>query len=766
MLLQSDSTGSFTFNNLQDGLYQLIITSIGFRKYISDSIRLYKDQSKTALGVIVLRGSESFLEKVTVTKQMPLMEVKAGVMTMNVNAMVTNAGSNVLELLEKMPNVTVDNSNTISLKGKANVLITIDGRPTYITGDALTGLLKSMNSRQVQKIEIMDNPDAKYDASGSAGVINIITTKKSKLTGFNGDVGLGYGQGVYWKTFNSLNLNYNSNKFSLYFNYGFNADRNFYDNTNHQQIYSPDHRTISNYLDQYSNYNYITKANNLKVGADYYISKNTTLGVVFSGTYTGQNINYLTTAYLKNSNGDLDSTLTTLDTTVLNWSNRSVNINLSHQFDSLKTISGDINYVHYISNTGQQILNTAADAIQTIPEQDQLRIQIPVFINVWAGRLDYTWLMKKNLKFEAGIKASYVRNSSQSDYWIPNNSGDYKYDSSLSNKFLFDENINAVYIQLDKSIHKWKLHAGLRFESTVGKGERYGNILVKDSTFNRNYNDLFPSISVNFKASDKNSFNFAAGRRIDRPSYQSLDPFINYVSKYVFDKGNPFLRPQLSYNLEVSHSYKDILFTTINYSYTSDFIFPVFYTINNITIASPSNYGDRQTIGLNVSTQLTVTTWWSMNYSIFLGYNNQSGIVNNSRQISNNYNGNFNGLNSFKLKTGWAFELSGYYNTGNRYGQFLINPNGSVSIGIAKNILKDKGSLKLNFKDIFYTSNFSANIKIDGGLGFQKVDEAFYRKSDTRVVNISFTYRFGKSSVQRGTKKQNSSAEEEQRMAQ
>jgi len=760
----SDSSGEFSFTSLPDGEYQLIITSIAFRKYVSDSISLNASQQKVWRYVLLEIGAATYLDNVTVVKRKPLMEFNAGTVTMNVEALPTNAGSNVLELLEKMPGVTIDRNNQISLKGKQDVLVTVDGRQTYMTGESLSGLLRSMNANQVSQLEIINNPDAKYDAAGTAGIINIIT-KRIKKSGFNGDLNAGYGQGYFWKTFNSLNLNYRTSKFNWFLNYSLNADRTFFDNSNKQEISNPGQGTIANYLEQYSRYKNISNANNIKAGIDYFLSDKTTVGLTVSGVISRPTSDYVTNADLKNSQNEIDSILLTTNSTRIRWNNKIVTFSLVHHLDSLSQVSTDFSYVNYQSKTHQEVLNNAAGANGVVVETDQLQIGIPVSINVFAGKADYGLQIHKTLKFEAGIKSSYIKNNSLSEYSSPDSYDNYQIDYSLSNKFTYSENINAAYGKLNFTSGKWQIQGGLRFENTNGKGERSGNSVIKDSSFTRNYNDFFPSVLLNYKLSDNSSFNFSAGRRIDRPSYQSLDPFINYVSKYVFDKGNPFLRPQRSYNLDLSYSYKTVLFATFNYSKTSDFIFPVFSTIDRITVATPGNYGYLQSMGVNVSTQFDFATWWSVNYSVYIGRNSQSGVVNNKTESSSKLNGNLNATNSFRITAGWGIELSGFYNSSNQFGQFVIGSYSSMSAGFSKSLFKNKLSCKVNIRDIFYTNNFNADIAIDGGTGFQRVSQTFRRKTDSRVINISFSYRFGKSDAQPAGNKSRSSAEEEQRLS-
>lgn len=747
----SDSAGYFQIDRVREGVYRLKVTSIGYSTYWSDLLKLAASDS-IFLNPVLSGNHLQDLQQIVVKGRRPLFEQKLDRTVMNVDAIISNAGSDALDLLEKMPGVTVDREGNISVRGRQNVMIVIDGKPTYLTGTALISLLRSMNANGINRIELMTNPGAKYDASGSAGIINFVT-KKSNKAGFNGDASLGYGQGRYWKTFNNLNLNFKKNKLNLYLNGNINADRNFFDLSDHQQIYSQDNNvTVDKYLNQHTYFNDRNANSILRIGLDYDISPLTTIGVSFSGFVSPASSDYTTNATLLNSFNRPDSFLVTEGHTSIRWNNRMFNPYFVHRFDSLSEISGDVSYMRYASTTDQDILNTDLDSSHTIILSSPLQIRIPFTVDIYTGRLDYGRTIKGIGKLELGLKMIHTQTKSAARYFTPDGFGLLQLDSNASNQFSYWEFVNAGYLNLSKRTDNWDYELGLRYELTNARGNRFGNAMIPDSIFDIRYAYLFPSLSVGFKAADNHYLSFSMSRRIDRPAYNDLNPFTNYKSRYVLDQGNPFLQPQLSYNFELNHKYKELLFTRGNFSYTDNQFVPLLKTQDNITRATPGNFGSAQTIGISSTLQLNLLSWWMFSFTAFGSYNTQAGIANDLPIRYDFWRANLNFITQFQLGHGWLTELSGFYNTRNQFGQFVVNGMGDLSVAISKSLLRDKGSLKLNLRDVFYTRIFDAYIDIDGKQGFQKVSEHVIRTSDTRRLNITFTYRFGKSTDSKRTK--------------
>jgi outer membrane receptor protein involved in Fe transport len=738
----SDKEGKFGFENIAQGKYLLLVSAVGHVKKYSPAFELAGESVEVA--PVSLAGQSKEMKAVTVTAGRPMIEQKIDKTVLNVEASVTNTGSNALEVLEKAPGVQVDKDGNISLKGKQGVTVLMDGRPTYLSGPELANLLKGMQASQLDQIEIMTNPPAKYDASGNSGVINI-RTKKNKMKGFNGSVTAGIGQGVYSKTNESLSLNYRNGRINLFSNYSFGRNENFQQLDIYRRYKNEDGSTNA-IFEQVAYMKKLFTNNNLKMGMDYALTNKTTLGVVLSGSYNPETNNARNVSYLKNPAGAVDS-ISTADSYVKEvWKNGSVNLNMRHQFDSTgRELTVDLDYIGYDASNDQDFVNTTYNPDWAKKYEQLLKGNLPLSINIYSGKVDYTHPLKGDAKLEMGWKSSYVNTVNKANYF-EGVGNDWQPDYKKTNFFDYKENINAAYVSLNKQLNKkWGVQAGLRFENTNLEGLQYGNPTKPDSAFKRSYSNLFPTVYVSYQANKDNQFGASFGRRIDRPSYENLNPFMYFIDVYTYGAGNPFLRPQYSNNYELTHIYKGFLTTTLNYSLTKDLFNETFSqgeVVNGenkyATIVRQGNIGRRQNGGISVSAQIPVAKWWkamlytNFNYTEYTGELNKEYIKVEASNLMVNLN------NQFKFKKGWSAELSGWYRTKGVEGQILLNPFGQLSAGIAKQILKEKGTLKLGVRDIFYTQQPS------GSIDFQSTEAKFTNYRDSRVVNLTFSYRFGK----------------------
>ena len=733
----SDKAGKFSFTGISFGSYFITTSAVSFAKTNSPGFIISENNTTVRIGTFILQELAKNLSAVVVTSKKPLIEQKIDRMVVNVDASVTNVGSTALEVLEKSPGVTVDKDGNISLKGKSSVMVMIDGKPSYLNGAELASLLGSMNSNQLSQIEIMTNPSAKYDAAGNAGVINI-KTKKSITQGFNGSVTLNYGQGVYAKTNNSIMLNYRTSKINTFLNYGYSINNGFMDFDIQRNFFGTTGIKISE-LDQQSNRINKSQNNNLKLGLDYFINKQTTLGIVTTGFLAPQKQDGFTTSYLKDGNENITTIEKTIRKVDNTWKNGAVNINFHSSFDSSKKdIAANFDYLHYDFSGNQNITGFTYNPDQILQSSNYLKNLLPLAIDIYSGRLDYAQPLDNGVKLETGIKSSLVKTNNVSNFYNLSNSK-WLTDSVLSNAFNYSENINAAYLNLNKKMGKWMVQAGVRLENTNYKGLQSSLSQKLDSSFSRNYTSLFPTAFISYEMNGNNQFTLSTGRRIDRPAYQELNPFIGFIDKYTYSTGNPYLQPQFSTNIELSHSYKNLLTTTINYSVVHDMINETLIHKDSVIIRSVGNIGTRYNYGITESAIIPFNNWYSATVFANLYQNKYTGEINgypfNAKQLTLSLNVN----NQFSFTNGWSAELSGNYTSRNRNeGQAILLPYGQVSAGIAKQLLNNKASIKFNVRDIFYTQN-PKEIQ-----NFQDVQSTLKISRDTRVFNIAFVYRFGK----------------------
>ncbi|MGZ5246196.1 MAG: TonB-dependent receptor domain-containing protein [Flavitalea sp.] len=738
----SDKSGKFSFDGIKDGPYLVSVSAIGYEPTYSKGFET--NGTAVDLAVINLQQVSSEMKAVTVIAKKPMIEQKIDRMIVNVDAAISNVGTNALEVLEKSPGVLVDKDGNISLKGKQGVMVMLDGRPTYLTGPELANLLKGMQSSQLETIEIMTNPPAKYDASGNSGVINI-KTKKNKMKGFNGSFTLGVAQGAYFKTNESININYRNNKVNLFSSYSLGWNNNFQE-LDIARRFKDGNKDLVAIFEQNTLMKSRRLNNNLKVGMDYFLNKKTTLGFVASGFSNPEENSGINTSYLMSPSRVIDSIVTSSNTIKEKWNNASLNLNIRHQYDSTgREITADIDFIRYDANSDQNFLNTTFSPTWIKRYDEKLKGDLPVNINIYSAKFDYTYPLKKDSKLEFGAKTSFVNTENKAKYFEGVND-EWEIDYRKTNFFNYKENVNAAYVNFNKQFTpKIGVQAGLRFENTNYDGYQYGNPTRNDSSFSKTYNDLFPTVYVSYKADKNNQFGINFGRRIDRPAYQDLNPFLFFIDKYTYGQGNPYLKPQYSNNVELSHILKDFLTTTVNYGVTNNLFIETFDQAddingeyNYITIFRQGNIGKMTNAGISINVQKSITSWWSTVVYANYNYRKFKGHVNN--EMVEVEGGNFvtNINNQFKFPKGWSAEISGWYRTKGVEGQIVIDPMGACNVGVGKQVLKNKGTLKLNVRDLFYTQ------VAKGQINFESTEASFRNFRDTRVVNLTFSYRFGK----------------------
>ncbi len=736
-ILSTDKTGKFNFETIGTGQYLIMVSAVGHQKSFSAPLQINGEATAVTVPSIQLVSDSKELGAVTVTARKPFIEQKIDKMVINVDAAVTNAGSTALEVLEKAPGVSVDKDGNISLKGKQGVMVMMDGRPTYLSAEQLASLLKSMPASSIDQIEIMTNPSAKYDAAGNSGIVNI-KTKKEKKKGFNGSVTANYAQGKYWRTNNSFNTNYRNGKFNLFANGGYSKWNSFQVLDIKRTYKDPNSKEVTDIFEQSTFMRNNNDNYNLKIGADFFVTKKTTLGIVLNGNISPEDWTANGISYLMDSQRGLDSIINADNHIKDLWKNGTANLNFRHQFDSTgKELTADLDYVTYRSNNKQDFLNSTFDPDWNLKYNESMKGKLPVEVDIYSAKVDYAQPIKKDMKLETGFKTSFVTTDNIANY---SNLVDetYETDFNKSNRFQYKENIMAGYININKQIKKWGIQTGLRYEHTNYEGKQFDNPTKQDSSFSRSYGSLFPTVFVSYAANDKNQFSISVGRRIDRPAYQNLNPFLFFIDKFTYQAGNPYLQPQFTRNVELTHTFNSFLTTTVNYSNTKNLFTETFDQEGYATIVRQGNIGKRQNAGISVSAQVPVQKWWTAilysnyNYSKFEGHLYGESINVEAGNLMININ------NQFKFNKGWSAELSGWYRTKGVEGQLVIDPMGAASAGVSKQVIKSKGTVKLNVRDMFYTQVAQGDIK------FQSTEAWFRNSRDSRVVNLSFVYRFGK----------------------
>jgi len=678
------------------------------------------------------------LKEVKITTRKKAIERKIDRTVVNVDGLINVAGTNAFELLRRLPGLRVTEEGTINLMGKG-VTVYIDGKLTYLSGADLMSYLKTMGTDQLDKVELIPNPPARYDAAGSGGVINILT-KKSKQEGFNTGITLNGGKGIYRKVNGSFNFNYRINKLNLFTNVGAGNPKDF-QNSSATRSFKNETGSLTSILEQQGEILYNRHNSNVKVGVDYYLNKRTTIGFIFNGLRNRVNEHGGIENLMMNGNRELDSMVNSSHSVNNLFRNGTMNLNMLHQFDSTGTeLSMDVDYTHYNSTNNQLFGNNSYNASGQALGLERIRGDLPRTIDIFSARADYSFSLKNNYKLSAGLKSSFIKTDNQANYF----SGAAELeqpDYNRTNAFLYRENINALYVEGYREFGKLGVKVGLRTEHTSSKGHQLGNIQKSDSSFVRNYFNAFPSFFLSYKpdSTNQNQFFLSYGKRINRPAYDQLNPFLMVVQKYNQESGNPFLSPEFTNNIQLTHVFKDKLTTNVYYSFMSNTSSPVIKAINDVYIKRPENVGSVIITGLMLSYNQDIFKWWNADFTVnpervhlqseFNGITVDTAVVMQS----------FNWYNRFSLGKTWSAELAFDWGGRNYSNQVTTFGIAGIRAGVKKQLFSGNGSIGVNGSDLFYSAIRKGSIHNVAGSS-----AIFRNRQDTRTVIFSFSYRISK----------------------
>ncbi|MEO7046719.1 MAG: outer membrane beta-barrel family protein, partial [Ferruginibacter sp.] len=423
------------------------------------------------------------------------------------------------------------------------------------------------------------------------------------------------------------------------------------------------------------------------------------------------------------------------------WTNGSVNLNYNYKIGKTGSeLTANFDYIQYSSKHTQNLVNTTFDGIHVFQSKTTLQSSLPASINIKTAKIDYAHLLKAGGKWEAGIKTSFVNTDNTADFFdVINNVSNPNY--QFSNRFKYKENINALYTNYSKDWIKFSLQAGLRAENTNSTGNQLGNVQISDSNFTRNYFSLFPTfhLAYHLDTTSTHVLGFSFGRRIERPNYQDMNPFTYPLDRFTFYGGNPFLQPTYSYNFELSHTYKNYLTTTLEYSIVENLIQETNEQRNNIFYSRPGNFGKQVIYGINVNFEFQFAKWWKLQlYTEFknLGY---KSIIYDQLLVENRFYWYIGPSNQFRITKTLNAELSASYQTRVLLAQFLTIPVWQMTAGLSQKVLQGEGTIKLKFSDMFYTNQPGGDIR---NIANSQANWLSYL--DSRVVTLGFSYRFNK----------------------
>ena len=727
----TDSRGNFELPAIP-GSYIISVVMVGYK--ISHSTVILKNDPIIQQDDILLIQDIKNLDEVTVRGTKPYIEKRPGKTILNLESSLTAPGNNIFDVLIKAPGVQADQNDNLIMNGRRGIIVAFDGKPVNLSAEEIANLLRNTQADAISQIELISNPGVRYDAAGSSGLINI-RFKKEESVGVNGSLNTGFGYGESYKFNSGISLNSRSKRINVFGNY------NYGNNERPEQVFLDRNVNLNSFITNFNIHNQDNKlreTHNFKTGLDYFISPVHTIGLMLTGFFNDMRSDESNRSLISNNNIP-DSTIYTSSDEHRTVQNIAYNINYKALFDPAgKELSIDLDYLDYNRQSAERLDYTYLGRENTsYREKQYFKNSSPSAISVRSVKIDYSHLLSKTAKFDTGIKSSKVNsnNNRDFDHLVNNNWQD---DLFRSNQFRFSELINAAYINFSNKFKNTTIDLGLRAEHTISKGT-----IINQQAIKRNYTSFFPAIQLSQQLNEKNNLGLSYSRRIGRPGYEDLNPFYYFLDQYTYREGNPFLKPEYTNTLELSHTLNKKVTTTLRYSYVKD----VFLNINeqdDVTKINKSvkrNLDSQQNFGLEIHAPLQVTKWWLARITA-QGYYQQfssdlSGIqLNNSKPYFL-----INLQQNFSFKNQLTAEITGNFESSSAYGIFVFEPLYVLDAAIGKALFNNKAMLRLSLSDILNTNSYRFFTS------YNNLDYYSKEKAETRVALLSFSYKFGKNTV-------------------
>ncbi len=750
----TDDKGDFELDKIKFGKYTLEIQFIGYESIVKP-IEISAKKNSIDLGTIAIKDIGQTLDEVTIKADKPLYVQKVDRMVINVESSILSAGATAMDILERSPGILVNRQNSsISLVGKDGVMVMINDKISYMPQEGIVQLLEGMSSDNIESIELITTPPANMDAAGNAGFINIVLKKQADV-GVNGSYSLSGGIGNGTTTQDNINFNYRKNKLNLFGNYSFvrrNQDQVFQLGRN----VTDDNGDVSD-LNTISYRDPIQLNNNLRIGMDYDVTDKTIVGFIIDTYDQKWTMNALGESI--ETENDVPFSLVEIQLKERNQTKHfGSNINLKHNFKEKEYLSVDFDYLYFYNENPNDYINNYYDGDSNFLYEELTKSTKETPLTAYVSALDYSNQINENFKLQSGVKASFSSqvNDVNVSYFVGQ---DFIEDPELTNKSNLDERIFAIYSSADFGIsEKTTIKAGLRYEHTDSKLTTDTNETLVD----RNYGELFPSAFISHTVNDSLSFNAAYARRITRPSFNDMAPFVIFFDPNTFFGGNPSIQPAISNAFNFGANYKSHVLS-MQYTLENESIarFQQRYDeVNDRIIYESGNIDNTKTFSLSLGLPIKITAWWKTQNTLIYIHNK---IVNSTDDVTKKLEQNtfnFASTQSVTINETMSSEINMGYNGPSIYGTLETKSNFYMNFGIQKKFGEKWGTLRFNINDLFDSQRFAAT----AALPEQNLKMSSDIDWSNRTFVLTYTRNFGNSKI-KSSRARETGAEEERNRA-
>ena len=692
----ADANGKFSFINIPFGKYYITASMLQYQAASTSTIVIDAEHADVNVPSLILQSETRQLETVIVSAKKPMFEQKIDRMVINVKNSVTNAGGTALDVLEKSPGVTVNRqNNNIAINGKKGVVVMINSKISYMPMESLVQFLGGISAGNIEKIELITTPPAKYDAEGNAGYINIVLINNPN-TGINGSyfVTAGYGKRALGGA--GTNINYRNGKLNIYGNYNF--DYVTYEQPGEGTTQLTKGANIINNSSTGIRHGQ-RNVNNLRMGIDYQLDSATIIGALVSGYNNYWTMDAVSTETIR-KNTVIDTSIENATKEINHWQNLMTNLNFQHTFKPGRILYFDANYIYYHDNNPISYTNIFLNNSKQYLFTNEIRSGKITPINIGVLSMDYTTPLGTKTTMELGVKTTFSKftndvsvDNYKGNTWIPEN--------MLTANYLLKENIAAAYSSFTFNLNpKTTIKAGLRYEYTTSNlgSTQTANIV------DRKYGELFPTFYISQKLNEDNSVNFSYSRRITRPTFNDLAPFTIFFDPKTFFTGNPALQPAIANSIQASYLVKKLIFSI---SYTNEkntiegFQTQRIDTITNMLYLTARNFNSEQFATASFSLPIVVTKHWNMQNNINIDWRQINTSYNNLPVRITVFDYNINTTQRFTLPKDFTFEVTGFYYSTGYWGTSKTDPIYQVDAGIQKKFKNNKDILRFTANDMF-----------------------------------------------------------------